>query len=54
MPIYLVIIVCFVPIYLVNIVWSTLTISLLSAKHPSPKLAHWAMGIQEMDLNIRH
>ena len=28
--------------------------SLLNAKHPSPKLAQWAMAIQEMDLNIRH
>ena len=28
--------------------------SLLNAKHPSPKLARWAMAIQEMDLDIRH
>ena len=28
--------------------------SLLSARHPSPKLARWAMAIQEMDLDIRH
>lgn len=28
--------------------------SLLSYTHPSPKLARWAMAIQEYDLDIRH
>jgi len=28
--------------------------SLLHATHPSPKLARWAMSIQEMDLEIKH
>ena len=28
--------------------------SLLTNQHPSPKLARWAMVIQELDLDIRH